>query len=186
MRIYTKTGDRGETSLFGGTRVGKDNLRVDAYGTLDELNALLGLARSIAADSQLAPLLERLQSELFTAGSELACSEGKAHHLGIELIATADIQNLETTIDSLEAELVPLAEFILPGGCPLAAALHHARTVCRRAERATVALSRTESISNELLVYLNRLGDLLFVTARYANHETKVREPTWKKRVRST
>lgn len=186
MRIYTKTGDRGETSLFGGTRVGKDDPRVDAYGTLDELNALVGVARSVADESRLAPLLERLQSELFTAGSELSCADGKTSRLGIRLIDESHIRDLETTIDGLEAELRPLGEFILPGGSPLAAALHHARTVCRRAERAVVALSRTVSVSTELLVYLNRLSDLLFVAARFANHESGVQEPTWKKAARST
>jgi cob(I)alamin adenosyltransferase len=182
MRIYTKTGDRGETGLFGGARVPKDDARVEAYGTLDELCALLGVARSLAEGSRLLPLLERLQSELFTAGSELACAEGKTERLGIPLLGAAEITALETSIDELEAELVPLSAFILLGGCPLGAALHHARTVCRRAERAVVTASRASQVSETLMVYLNRLGDLLFVAARCANHEAGQAEPTWNPR----
>ena len=173
MKIYTKTGDDGETGLFGGGRIPKDSLRVAAYGEVDELNAALGLARALDPQELADALLQRIQRDLFTIGAELATSDPdkleKALSRSRAAIAESDITALEDAIDSHEARLEPLKNFILPGGTPKAAALHLARTVCRRAERAVVALARDEQISPAILRYLNRLSDLLFVLARAAN-----------------
>lgn len=178
MKIYTRTGDSGETGLFGGPRVPKDDLRISAYGSIDELNAALGLVGLHPESSQLASLIVRFQNELFAVGAELATPDPTAH--GTNLIAVSHIEFMEATIDSLESELSPLRQFILPGGTPLAAALHLARTICRRSERDLVSLMRAEtSVRNELLHYLNRLGDLLFVMARYANHEAGKPDVPW-------
>lgn len=173
MKIYTKTGDGGETGLFGGGRIPKDSLRVAAYGEVDELNAALGLARALEPQEFADALLQRIQRDLFTIGAELATPDPDKLHKALSrtsaAIGESDIAALEDAIDGHQSRLEPLKNFILPGGAPKAAVLHLARTVCRRAERAVVALSRHEQISPAILRYLNRLSDLLFVLARAAN-----------------
>jgi cob(I)alamin adenosyltransferase len=173
LKIYTKTGDGGETGLFGGGRIPKDSLRVAAYGEVDELNAALGLARALEPQEFADALLQRIQRDLFTIGAELATPDPDKLHKALSrtsaAIGESDVAALEDAIDGHQSRLEPLKNFILPGGAPKAAALHLARTVCRRAERAAVALSRHEQISPAILRYLNRLSDLLFVLARAAN-----------------
>ena len=172
MKIYTKRGDAGQTDLFGGDRVGKDEPRVAAYGDVDELNAAVGLAASTDVDPALGESLRSIQSALFDLGSSLATpSPAHREKAGIAGVRDSDIEALETLIDRLEAKLTPLTSFILPGGCPSSAALHLSRTVCRRAERAVVRLSATDGADVEAssLRYLNRLSDLLFVLARLEN-----------------
>ncbi len=176
MKIYTRTGDTGTTALFGGDRVGKNHPRIEAYGTVDETNAYLGLARSLLQDQpgavRLEPLLARLQDDLFILGADLATpSESRAV---VPRIDQAHITRLEETIDAFEADLPPLKHFILPGGTSVAGMLHVARTVCRRAERLTVAASAEEAISLEAAIYLNRLSDLLFVLARWVNRQAGI------------
>jgi cob(I)alamin adenosyltransferase len=172
VKIYTKTGDAGETSLFGGARVPKNDPRIEAYGTVDELNSFLGLARAAWPHSPLDPQFERIQSDLFDVGAHLA-SPGTSRFTGVDPEHIAD---LERTIDAMESELPPLRNFILPGGSAPAAQLHVARTICRRAERLVVALGGDPSV-----VFLNRLSDFLFVAARYANLEHGVEDVPWKK-----
>lgn len=181
MKIYTKTGDEGQTGLFGGPRVSKDAPRIEAYGTVDELNSVLGLARTETLPQSIDALLAGIQSELFSLGAELATPNPAAK--GTDLIGPANIERLEQAIDHYEADLEPLKQFILPGGTKGAATLHLARTVCRRAERRLVTLvhSTSEKISPELVVYLNRLSDLLFVLARAANHAAGVADVPWAK-----
>jgi len=179
MKIYTKTGDAGDTGLFGGPRVGKDDLRVEAYGAVDELNAVLGLARARGGDDELAGLLAAVQDELFTVGASLATPPGARAQAAVPPVDPAWTQTLEAAIDRFEAELPPLRHFILPGGTALGADLHHARAVCRRAERRTVALHRREPVDAALLTFLNRLSDFLFVAARVANHRAGAAEITW-------
>jgi cob(I)alamin adenosyltransferase len=180
VRIYTKTGDDGTTGLLGAGRVSKDAVRVDAYGTVDELNAALGVARAHSLDADSDALLARLQDELFVLGSALAdpVPEGRFHRA----MTAQHVQTLESAIDRLEDELPALAHFILPGGCPAAAQIHLARAVCRRAERAAVALSRAagEDVPPVVLVYLNRLSDLLFVLGRSVNRRAGVADVIWK------
>lgn len=182
MKIYTKTGDRGDTGLFGGPRVGKDSPRIEAYGAVDELNSVLGIARAHRLDARCDALVGKIQNDLFSVGAQLATPDPAAH--SINCVNDADIAALEQAIDEFEAHLQPLKEFILPGGCPAAAQLHFARTVCRRAERQLVALMRQagESIGSEPLVYLNRLSDLLFVMARAVNHAAGCADVPWQKR----
>jgi cob(I)alamin adenosyltransferase len=183
LRIYTRTGDKGETGLFGGQRVGKDDLRVEAYGTVDELNALLGVAVTKSGNEGLGPLITRLQNELFDLGSDLATpmEDGETHgKITVPRVTAVLVENLEAEIDGMEAELSPLRQFILPGGTDLAAVLHFARTVCRRAERRVVTLARSENINPEVTRYLNRLSDLLFVMARSANARKSVTDVPWK------
>jgi cob(I)alamin adenosyltransferase len=179
MKIYTRTGDEGRTGLFGGARVGKNDVRVDAYGTVDETNAALGLVRAADLPAELQGELLRLQEDLFVVGAELACDPNKTDKLNLPLIGQQRIEELEQWIDSLEAQLPPLAHFILPGGSPAAAALHLARTVCRRAERRVLDVSPVRA---EVLIYLNRLSDLLFVLARHANQLAQVDDFPWKGR----
>jgi cob(I)alamin adenosyltransferase len=183
MRIYTKRGDDGSTGLFGGPRVGKDDLRVSAYGDVDELNSALGVARSaLQADARLADLdrfAARLQSELFDLGAELATPDLDSVKMAVPRTQAEDVLRLEREIDRLEAELPELRAFILPGGTPAAAQLHLCRTVCRRAERLVVALSRKEKVSAHALAYVNRLSDLLFVMARAACHRAGAGEIQW-------
>jgi len=176
MKIYTKTGDAGETGLFGGQRVTKDTLRVHAYGTVDECNAVLGVARAASPDAELNELLGTIQDQLFTVGADLATPASSPH---ITRVGASEIAFLEEAIDRLEAELAPLKQFILPGGSAAAAQLHVARTVCRRAERWAVSLAREEALNLELLAYLNRLSDLLFVAARAANARAGVDDVPW-------
>jgi cob(I)alamin adenosyltransferase len=177
--IYTRTGDQGETGLFGGGRIGKDDPRVEAYGEVDELNAALGLARSIGLDPQLEALAAEIQAQLFTIGAVLATPSGTKAETYIPKVRPEWSMALERAIDGFDRELAPLQQFILPGGSPAASHLHLARTVCRRAERRVVSLSRAISIEPQLLVYLNRLSDLLFVIARVANHRAGVPDVPW-------
>jgi cob(I)alamin adenosyltransferase len=181
MKIYTKTGDRGDTGLFGGGRVPKDDLRVEAYGDVDELNAVLGMARSIEMMPRIDEVLVPIQRDLFAIGALLATPdrEKMAQHLEKARIDDARIAELEHAIDDGEAELEPLRAFILPGGTPKAAALHVARTVCRRAERHVVRLQREVELPPLAIIYLNRLSDLLFTLARVANRRAGAGEVTW-------
>ncbi len=179
MRLYTKTGDLGETGLFGGARVGKDTLRVEAYGTIDELNAVLGLARAQQPSEGAAQLLSELQQDLFVLGAELACVPSKRAQLKMRLLDASDIARLEQQIDTLSDATPALRTFVLPGGHPAAAALHLARTVARRGERLTLSLSREEEVRSEVLIYLNRLSDLLFALARSENHRHSVSDIPW-------
>jgi cob(I)alamin adenosyltransferase len=179
VKIYTKTGDAGETSLFGGRRVSKADARVAAYGDVDELNAWLGFVRSNLTDGQLGEMLEHLQRDLFALGARLADPGHKIAERVVKAAVTdADITRLEGWIDQLESELQPLRRFILAGGCTAGAALHVARTVCRRAERSVVSLG-PDAVETELLVYINRLSDLLFVMARVTNHRANQPEIEW-------
>ncbi|MFW6023199.1 MAG: cob(I)yrinic acid a,c-diamide adenosyltransferase [Myxococcota bacterium] len=181
MKIYTKTGDRGTTGLFGGDRVSKTHGRVRAYGEVDELNAVLGVARAAlpSAATDTGELLQSIQSDLFDVGAELATTAARAAKGDLPLLTDAAVERLEQEIDAHEAPLEPLTSFVLPGGAPAAAHLHVARTVCRRAERAVTALGEAEAVRGEVLRYLNRLSDLLFVLARGANHEAGVADVPW-------
>lgn len=176
MKIYTRGGDRGETSLLGGGRVRKDNERIAAYGTVDELNSFIGVARASGGDERLNQKLDAIQRDLFDIGAQLA-SPGHAERFpGVAVLRVAA---LETDIDEMEAELSPLTNFILPGGAPAAAHLHVARTVCRRAERLVVALGDASPEVETTLAYLNRLSDWLFVAARHANRSAGVADVPW-------
>lgn len=177
MKIYTKTGDAGETSLFGGKRVSKTSKRIEAYGTVDELNAQLGVAAAACADDRLRALLRELQKDCFVVGADLATPLEDAHHM--HRVSASDSARLERHIDTLDAELAPLKHFILPGGTPCAAALHLARTICRRAERRVCELEQEGSINADTRVYLNRLSDLLFVMARVTNLRAGKQETIW-------
>ena len=179
MKIYTKTGDSGETSLFDNTRVSKADPRVDAYGEVDELNACLGAARAAGVDTDVAELIESLQKDLFALGARLADPSARiAPRVDKVTIDAATVQRLEQAIDRLEETLPPLRRFILPGGSPAGALLHLARTICRRAERRVIALG-ADVVDPMLVVYLNRLSDLLFVVARSVNHRCAVPETEW-------
>lgn len=182
MRIYTGTGDQGTTGLFGGARVDKNDPRVEAYGAVDELNACLGVAIAHLEPGPLAERLSEIQGDLFTLGAELGCVPGKEDRLGLTLIAGADAKRLEALIDEVEARLAPLKTFVLPGGSRAASFLHQARTVCRRAERRVIAARAGSPVRDEILVYLNRLSDLLFVLARDANREASHEERAWSPR----
>ena len=178
MKIYTKTGDTGETGLYGGTRVPKDTMRVEACGTVDELNACIGLVRSQIQDEKLDEILHRIQNELFDIGADLATldTHPKAASLRIPPALTTA---LEKEIDRFEDQLPPLKNFILPGGSTGGAAIHLARTVARRAERCVVSLAKGETVNSAVLIYLNRLSDLLFVLARTVNHRLDEPESLW-------
>jgi cob(I)alamin adenosyltransferase len=179
VKIYTKTGDSGETSLFDKTRVSKADARVDAYGEVDELNACLGTARSAGVDDEIGALIESLQKDLFALGARLADPSHRiAARVEKAVIGSAAVERLEKTIDRLEATVPPLRRFILPGGSPAGAALHLARTICRRAERRVIALG-AGAVDPILIVYMNRLSDLLFVMARAVNHRAGVPETEW-------
>lgn len=174
MALYTKSGDRGQTSLLGGSMVAKDDPRVEAYGSVDELNAVLGLVIAFSDVDDVSASLSRIQKDLFIIGSELA--GGKKH------ISPSRIGDLEKEIDALWPELPPLKHFIIPGGSKTASLLHLARTVCRRAERQVVLLSSKEKkkMNPDIITYLNRLSDLLFTHARYVNYKKKKEELIWK------
>jgi cob(I)alamin adenosyltransferase len=178
MKIYTKTGDAGETGLYGGARVPKDDPRVEAYGTVDELNAALGVAASEAPD-ELRTILNGLQTDLLVMGAELACLPEKTDKLGLALLDLNDAARLERIIDQVEETLAPLTNFILPGGTVTAARLHQARTICRRAERAVLASRRSTAVRSEIVVVLNRMSDLLFVLARRANAIDGIADIPW-------
>jgi cob(I)alamin adenosyltransferase len=183
MKIYTKTGDAGETGLFAGPRVRKDDVRIEAYGTVDELNAILGLARCEQLPAEIEATLQRVQSELFSVGAELATPEPEKH--GTALIGDSHATALELAIDAMESRLPPLRNFILPAGSRVASLIHVARGVCRRAERRVVSLAHTpgSQVSERLVRYLNRLGDYLFVAARFANLQSGESETAWQKPV---
>ena len=171
MKIYTRTGDSGQTSLFGGTRVAKSDARIEAYGTVDELSSFLGAIPNLEE-------IPAIQSDLFEIGAHLA-SPGTSRFPGVE---PSRIEDLERAIDAMERELTPLTTFILPGGSAAAAQLHIARTVCRRAERRVVALEDDSPATQSTITYLNRLSDYLFVAARFANHRAGVKDVPWTKR----
>lgn len=184
MKIYTKTGDKGQTALYGGTRVSKASARVEAYGTIDELNSFIGVAKSEVTDAQVLSQLKKIQFNLFTVGSEsatptdkLTLANGKSR-LALA-ISEKEIEELEYWMDEFEKDLKPLQYFILPGGGRSATSLHVCRTVCRRAERSLVFLNETEEVRPELLKYLNRLSDYLFVLARHAAKLNNESEEYW-------
>lgn len=179
-RIYTKTGDQGETHLAGGQRVAKDSLRIECYGTVDELNAFVGMACVSANEAvpALATILRRVQHELFNLGSILATRPEDVHPKQAR-ITPVEIEQLEREIDQANAELAPLRSFVLPGGSRLNTELHACRTICRRAERMAVRLAREEQIPAEAIQYLNRLGDAFFVWSRWANHVLGISEVLW-------
>ncbi len=182
MKIYTKTGDKGTTALFGGMRVAKDNLRIESYGTVDELNSILGVVLTSIEDDKLIETIRTIQNHLFNLGSDLATpilNNEKISH--IERIDNNITEYLENKIDFFEAQLEPLTNFILPGGTKSAAFLHFARTVCRRAERLIVSLDNKEKINKNIVIYLNRLSDLLFVLARYSNQQNDIPDVIWQK-----
>src|SRR6266849_1297711 len=185
-RVYTRGGDTGETNLAGGQRVPKDSLRIEAYGTVDELNAHIGIARDTTEElaavhpamSELDAILKRLQHELFNVGSILATLPEDVHPRQAR-VTNAEIDQLEAEMDKMNEHLPVLRSFVLPGGCRLNAELHVCRTVCRRAERISVALARTEQVDGEIIRYLNRLSDALFVWSRWASHTLGVAEILW-------
>ena len=181
MKIYTKTGDTGETALFGGGRVSKDHLRTSAYGDVDELNSAVGVARATTPVETVDELLEGIQRDLFAIGGRLATPkpEKVAKAIAKAVLPPERVALLERVMDDAELELPELRAFVLPGGTPKAAALHLARTVCRRAERSVVRLAREEEAPAEIMVYLNRLSDLLFTLARLANHRAGTGDTTW-------
>lgn len=181
MKIYTRTGDGGETGLFGGGRVRKDHLRVVAYGTVDELNAQLGWAVTVLADDGVRARVEALQHDLFAIGAHLSAppKEDGRPHPHLPALPTGRVEEMEAWMDAADAELPPLREFVIPGGTPGAAALHVARTVCRRAERAVVHLHTTNEVEPGVEMYLNRLSDLLFVLARLENRRAGIADVTW-------
>lgn len=178
MKIYTKTGDQGETSLFGGKRIRKDDLQIEAYGSVDELNTHLGLLTSFAISEQVKETLSVIQNVLFAIGSNLAAPEDAEYEL--PKISDEDIEYLEDTIDQYEEELEPLKNFILPGGSTQAAQAQVCRTVCRRAERRVVTLSAKMPVDFLILRYLNRLSDLMFVMSRKLNRDAGTTETIWK------
>jgi cob(I)alamin adenosyltransferase len=180
-KIYTRTGDDGDTGLFGGGRVPKDHPRVEAYGDVDELNSFVGLARSIESETRIDEVLAPIQRDLFAIGALLATPnrDKMSEQLAKARIDDERISQLERAIDAADQELEPLKAFVLPGGTPKAAALHVARTVCRRAERRVVALARDEELPALVVVYLNRLSDLLFTLARLATRRAGAGEVTW-------
>jgi cob(I)alamin adenosyltransferase len=177
MKIYTRTGDHGETSLFGGTRVPKNDARIEAYGTVDELSSHLGVARASSLTAETDVELNRIQVDLFEIGAHLA-SPGTSRFTGVD---AQRIEDLERAIDVMEQDLTPLTSFILPGGTLAAAQLHVARTVCRRAERCVVALHDDTPATVSTVTYLNRLSDYLFVAARFANRKAGVEDVPWKR-----
>ncbi len=180
MRIYTRQGDKGQTTLFDGTRVAKNNLRLHTYGTLDELNSVLGAAVAICPHATLREALLAVQQQLFDLGADLATPIGSKNSARVRRFTAEDATALEPQIDAAEACLAPLKTFVLPGGSPLAAQLHIARTVCRRAERYFVELMDQDDVGPGPLVYLNRLSDLLFTWARLANHLEGVADVPWR------
>jgi cob(I)alamin adenosyltransferase len=177
MKIYTRKGDSGNTSLFGGQRVSKSSKRIDAYGTVDELNSILGMAAAHGLSDKGAELIETVQQQLFVLGADLATPQSK--EVRIERIGQAEVEFLEQAIDEMEKTLEPLKNFILPGGTEAGATLHFGRTVCRRAERITVECRHEEEISEAAIMYINRLSDFLFVLARFENKEAGTEEKTW-------
>ncbi|GAB3497446.1 cob(I)yrinic acid a,c-diamide adenosyltransferase [Spirosoma knui] len=183
MKIYTKTGDKGQTALIGGRRVSKADLRIDTYGTVDELNSWIGLVRDQAVNEGRKELLKEIQDRLFTIGAELATDPEKAPKKAIPVIVPDDVTLLEQAMDSMDAELPELRAFVLPGGHESVSYCHLARTVCRRAERLVTALNDQSLVDELVLQYLNRLSDYLFVLSRKIAQELTVNEVVWKPRV---
>lgn len=181
MKIYTKTGDKGQTSLLGGSRVSKASLRIECYGTVDELNSCLGLVKDQEANHSRREFLTDQQNKLFVIGSNLAAEPGK-EKFKLPEIEKEDITQLEKAIDGMDATLPPMRNFILPGGHPSISVTHVCRCVCRRAERLAIALNETEEIQEEIIAFLNRLSDYLFVLCRKLHQELGVEETPWKSR----
>ena len=179
MKIYTRTGDQGSTSLFGGSRVSKADLRIEAYGTVDELNAFLAVVRDQDVNKKREHFLVQVQERLFTIGAMLATVPGNTK-VNIPHLQDADAESLEEAIDQMEAHLQPLRNFVLPGGHPSISHCHVARTVCRRAERRIVALSQAEPVEPRIITYMNRLSDYLFVLSRAMAAELEITETPWK------
>lgn len=179
--MYTRGGDKGETSLYGASRVPKDSLRVETYGTVDELNSSIGVALAGCRHKEISKPLKRIQAELFTAGADLATELSSTGGVRVPRITKKDTERLERAVDELQAKLPRLTSFILPGGSQLSSSLHLARAVCRRAERKAVALGRAEEINPEIVPYLNRLSTCLFNMARYANLLEGVEDEVWKR-----
>ncbi len=184
MKIYTKTGDKGTTSLIGGTKVPKSHLRIEAYGTVDELNSYIGLCKDLLTDAQGQKILLEVQDRLFTIGSSLACDPIKEPKMRIPDLIETDVELLEKEMDRMNETVPPMKNFILPGGHTTLSYLHIARCVCRRAERCSVRLELESPEVEEIIIkYLNRLSDYLFVLSRYTGHQLKVEEIPWKPRV---
>ena len=184
MKIYTKTGDKGNTSLIGGTKVPKSHLRIEAYGTVDELNSYIGLCKDLSADTYTQSILQEIQDRLFTIGSSLACDPEKEPKMKIPDLKEEDILLLESEMDAMNETIPAMKSFILPGGHPSVSHLHIARCICRRAERCCVRLEiEKEEIESIIIKYLNRLSDYLFVQARYTSHQLGINEIPWKARV---
>ena len=181
-RVYTRTGDDGTTGLGGGQRVAKDSPRIEAYGTVDELSSAIGVAIALGLEPRLAETLARIQNELFNLGSDLCILEEDKATMPVPVIEARNVDALERLMDELSEELPPLDNFILPGGSPGAAQLHVARTVCRRAERLTIALARLESVGPFVVKYLNRLSDALFVMSRYESSKRGIPDILWDSR----
>lgn len=181
-KVYTRTGDDGTTALGGGQRVPKDTVRIRAYGTVDELNSVLGAAVAAGLSDRLTEAFATIQNDLFHLGSDLCILEEDKERMPVPRIETRHVEFLEQTIDALQEDLEPLTNFILPGGCLGAAQLHVGRTVCRRAERLVIELRREEPVGEHVVHYLNRLSDLLFVMARWENHERGHADVTWDSR----
>lgn len=182
MKIYTKTGDKGTTALFGGKRVSKADLRIETYGTIDELNSWIGMVRDLEVNQKRKDVLVEIQDRLFTVGSILATEPGNTK-VKIPSLSEADILFLEKEIDAMDAELPPMRFFVLPGGHTAISHCHVARTVCRRSERLIIALHAQETVPDEVIKYINRLSDYLFVLARMVAHELGAEETPWKPRM---
>lgn len=184
MKIYTKTGDAGKTSLIGGTKVLKSDLRIEAYGTVDELNSYIGLVSDFSNDDHAKEILKEIQDRLFTIGSELACDPDKKTKMALPDLHESDVQLLEKEIDKMDEELPVMKNFILPGGLSAVSFIHIARCVCRRAERCCVRLKEDDETEDGLIIkYLNRLSDYLFTLARYTSLKNNAPEIIWKARV---
>jgi cob(I)alamin adenosyltransferase len=182
LKIYTKTGDKGETGLFGGKRVQKSSVRINAYGTVDELNAAIGVALCYVENDGVKSVLQKLQHQLFIVGADLATPlEIESKNISIPRVSTQEITVAESAIDSFEEELEPLQYFILPGGSKAAAQLHVARTICRRAEREVVLLAQQEEINQNIVIFTNRISDLLFVLSRIENKTSGIPDQKWEK-----
>jgi cob(I)alamin adenosyltransferase len=180
MKIYTKGGDKGETGLFGGERVSKDSLRIEAYGITDELNSFIGLLLTEIIDAEVKNLLNKIQSLLFTLGSDLAAPDNETNKKhNIPRINRSHCEELENEIDKFDARLEELRNFILPGGCKSSSMLHICRTICRRAERKVVSLNKDVEVSPDIIIFLNRLSDLFFVLARYENKVSGIEDIKW-------
>ncbi|GAB4140246.1 MAG: cob(I)yrinic acid a,c-diamide adenosyltransferase [Bacteroidia bacterium] len=182
MKIYTKTGDKGQTSLIGGTRVPKHHIRIESYGTVDELNSWIGVLRDSVTDASVTPVLIEIQDRLFTIGSLLAADPEK-NKMALPQISESDISYLEKEIDAIDKEVPPMKSFVLPGGNIVVSYCHVARCVCRRAERNVIHLSDTAPVSEDILKYLNRLSDYLFMLSRALAHRMQAPEIPWKPRM---